>query len=470
MNSANFTMPNTESGLAALGAHFGRASLIVLLGVLATWVLIKRDGGASLTELPDLGMPVSEMNAIHSGDQTESLLDRADIAFAAGRIIEPEYDNALAYYAALEKQDPGNADAAAGIDRVVGYLLSQGEGAIYRSDWDAARAYARVIEGIRPAHTGAQSIAARSDRLERIDVLQARALAQFSAGRLISPTGDNASESYKEILSLDPENTGASEGLASVAQRLVANAQSAVFAGNTKQADTLIAQAKSLDPGAAEIKEVERSARQWQRIAEDSSVQNDLVAAAEALQEDRLTGPDEPNAYSLFQRVLERQPKSEAALRGLELVLQGLVDRAWREMRAGRLADAGTALARALDAGATEEQLFDARGELGYLQRLEDARAGKFDRVYGINELTARERDVPEFPRSAEKRELAGSVTVEFTVDERGEVRDSRVAESNNSIFDRSALTAIGRWSFEPVLENGRPVPVRASVKFTFQL
>jgi TonB family protein len=204
-------------------------------------------------------------------------------------------------------------------------------------------------------------------------------------------------------------------------------------------------------------------------IADDRDVQADLVAAAAALQEDRLMPPDEPNAYTLFRGVLEREPKSDAAAAGIGLVRQGLIDRAWRALSANLLPDAGAALALAAEAGATEQELAELRAEIGYQQRLADARVGKFDRIYGIAELRARDRTMPEYPRNAAERDASGSVAVEFTVDENGDVRDARVVESTNEVFNRAALSAIGRWEFEPVTENTRPVPVRARIKFTFK-
>jgi TonB family protein len=460
---------NEPSAFAVLADQFGRASLVVLVVVIAAWVFIKRSGEVDIASLPDLGVPTTTAVAAPTATQVDQLLERADSAFAAGRIIEPEFDNALAYYTAVESQDAGNARAAAGMERVIGYLVSQAEGAIYRNDWDGARVYARVITNARPDHAGAASILARADRLEKIDKGLMRALAQFSNGRLTAPAGDNAVETYRQILALDPGNTAATKGIQSVAERLIANAQSALFAGNSKQAENLMAQAKALNPNDAALKELERSARQQRVIAEDKSVQNDLAAASAALQQDKLMPPDEPNAYTLFSRVLDREPKSEAALRGLDLVRQGLIDRAERAMRANRLTEAGTALSLATDAGATEDQLAEVRAELGYQQRLADARAGKFDRVYAINELTARNRFIPEYPRSAASREVAGSVTMEFTVDEAGEVQDARVVESTNDMFNRIAVNAMSRWEFEPVLENDRPVPVRARIKFSFK-
>ena len=64
---------------------------------------------------------------------------------------------------------------------------------------------------------------------------------------------------------------------------------------------------------------------------------------------------------------------------------------------------------------------------------------------------------------------MQGWVEVEFTVTEEGDVRDAKARNSSASIFEGTAISAINRWRFSPVVEDGRPVPVRGVVKFTFR-
>jgi TonB family protein len=48
-------------------------------------------------------------------------------------------------------------------------------------------------------------------------------------------------------------------------------------------------------------------------------------------------------------------------------------------------------------------------------------------------------------------------------------VRDARVKKSSSELFERNALAAVSKWRFEPEKEGGRPIPVRAAIKFTFK-
>ena len=55
-----------------------------------------------------------------------------------------------------------------------------------------------------------------------------------------------------------------------------------------------------------------------------------------------------------------------------------------------------------------------------------------------------------------------------FIVDERGRVVEPRVRNSTDPIFEKSALTAVKRWRFEPGKRNGKPVRFRMLVPITF--
>lgn len=50
-----------------------------------------------------------------------------------------------------------------------------------------------------------------------------------------------------------------------------------------------------------------------------------------------------------------------------------------------------------------------------------------------------------------------GSVTLMFVVDTRGRVQTPRVKSSDNPAFNKAALDAIKRWTFEPGKRNGKP-------------
>jgi TonB family protein len=459
--------PHTSA--LSLTSTFGVAALVVILGVMAAWITLRNLGGELELGLSTNVASPEHRNLVLTARTPESLLERAELAFAAGRIVEPEFDSALSFYKAALEQDPSNAEAVDGVGRIVSYLLSQAESALFQNDWDAARRLATVVLDLQRGNARAADVIARADRFQRVQRFMDQAVAQFSAGRLAAPDGDNAAASYRAILALDADNAAARQGLAAVAQRLVANAHSAALAGDVNQARRFIAQARAVEPRAPGLAEVEAIAMQGTQAAEDLRLQRDLVAASEALQEDRLMPPATPNAFELFSGVLTRSPGSEPAQRGIRLIQAALVDRTRTLLAAGNIEASHAAFTDAQKVGVSGEILDALRSEIAHQERFADARLGRFERVYSIADLDVIRQVAPEYPRLAAQRGLAGWVILEFTVTQTGEVRDPRVTESSSSIFDRAAIAAIDRWLFEPVVEDGRTVPVRASIRFAFR-
>lgn len=75
----------------------------------------------------------------------------------------------------------------------------------------------------------------------------------------------------------------------------------------------------------------------------------------------------------------------------------------------------------------------------------------------------------PKYPRAAQRRNQAGWVEVQFTVDIDGNVQNVAVVDSEPDLtFVNAAVTAVEKWKFEPVVENGIAVQKRAAVRMMF--
>ena len=79
----------------------------------------------------------------------------------------------------------------------------------------------------------------------------------FAAGRLTTGAGGTAVECYRRVLSLDPANRQAEEGLQRVFGKYVAWVREAVAKGNAGKARRHLEKLKGLDPGAPEVGELE---------------------------------------------------------------------------------------------------------------------------------------------------------------------------------------------------------------------
>ncbi len=445
---------------------FGLASWAAVIGVLLTWWLLKSEAPVDveqeLATTHVLSTPLTQLS--HNG---QSLTERGETAFAAGDIVSPPGDNALYYYQEALKASPGDVEAQQGLSQVTDYLLNEAESSIYHGDFELAEQNANQVLSIAPGNAHARDIRDRAKRLNRVESLLNKAVALYAQGSLTQPAGDNAAELYKQVLSIDPDNDAAKQGLASVVQRVVANAESAMVAGNVKKAQVYVAQARTLDPNAPGVHGLEQTERNIREIKDNQQVKQQLVAAAEALQADQLMPPAQPNAFTLYQQVLAAEPTSEAAKRGLELVRGGLLDRARALLAANDLKQTRARLDDAESAGASASEVRKLRDEADYRQKLVDAQNGKFDQIRAISELTPIRQTAPRYPRSA-PRGAAGSVDLHLTVTETGDVRDVEVIGEPKEYFERAAVQAVRGWRFEPMMENGRPIPVRVAVRVTF--
>lgn len=91
--------------------------------------------------------------------------------------------------------------------------------------------------------------------------------------------------------------------------------------------------------------------------------------------------------------------------------------------------------------------------------------------VVSANELTALVSIPPQYPPAARLRRVEGYVELEFTIGADGQVSDPEVLHAEPAeVFEQAALAAIARWRFEPERRDGRPVPIRASYRFSFRL
>ena len=77
----------------------------------------------------------------------------------------------------------------------------------------------------------------------------------------------------------------------------------------------------------------------------------------------------------------------------------------------------------------------------------------------------------PMYPQADVQAGHQGTVTIGFLVDENGGVKDSKVTGSSGFRgLDMEAQTALGKCSFRPALENGKPVQKWTYVKYVWTL
>ncbi len=78
----------------------------------------------------------------------------------------------------------------------------------------------------------------------------------------------------------------------------------------------------------------------------------------------------------------------------------------------------------------------------------------------------------PSYTDAAKRARVQGSVTVEAVVLKDGTVGEVTVTRSLDQIYglDGQAVSAAKQWQFKPGSKDGKPVPVRVEIEFSFTL
>ena len=78
----------------------------------------------------------------------------------------------------------------------------------------------------------------------------------------------------------------------------------------------------------------------------------------------------------------------------------------------------------------------------------------------------------PDYPPRAANRGIEGWVLIEFTITAAGTVRDARVVDASpKGYFEEAALKAIGRWRYNPKVQEGVAVErIGVRVRLSFNL
>ncbi|MDP4611841.1 MAG: energy transducer TonB [Opitutales bacterium] len=76
----------------------------------------------------------------------------------------------------------------------------------------------------------------------------------------------------------------------------------------------------------------------------------------------------------------------------------------------------------------------------------------------------------PVYPIVAKRKGQEGRVTIEFIVDENGNVTNTTIVQSTDPIFERPTIDAVQKWKFDPGEKDGRKVKIRVRVPIPFTM
>jgi TonB family protein len=88
----------------------------------------------------------------------------------------------------------------------------------------------------------------------------------------------------------------------------------------------------------------------------------------------------------------------------------------------------------------------------------------------GIVPPKLEQKQDPVYPPKERNARIEGTVELSLVVGTDQRAHDIMVTKSATPAFDTSAVTAVGKWCFEPGTKNGKPVAVRTKIIVNFRL
>jgi len=461
--------------------------------------------------------PVVETSIVKG--KVDDLLEKARSAMRERRYTEPTGDNALLYYRSASAADPTNGEALDGLQRVAAVLASRFEESIAASKFDEAALSLANLKAAAPkdaripsldlklmtgqinkalaegnidraaalVRQAQQSMSISTDQLNkwRAEVTRRQEDAKLQRlaglisdrirdGKLIEPSDDSAKLYMQQLHEAAPSNATTVRAASNLNSAYLRKAREALMARNQADADHWLAEAKAGGVNATELQNFQRDALAARQKATAAEAERLSQLARERLRDGKLSDPAQDSAaYYLSQ--LQTTDASNASIAQITRDLTAKVlERARAAAKDGNKAaqvDADLTLAKHLGADATA---------VAAIQQIQStprstssastrAAAPQVNVALLAQQLKRTRSAPPDYPTAALNRKMGGVVTVEFTVDTNGDPRDVHVVEANPpGVFEKSALTAVKKWHYEPLSVNGAPVeiPVRTSIRF----
>jgi formylglycine-generating enzyme required for sulfatase activity len=229
----------------------GRVSAIAELNAgppltLAPAAVIAARGGESAT-LPE------QLSA--DPPAVRELLGRAAKALHAGQIAGDK-NSAAALYAEALKQKPDSRRAAKGLFDVRLRLVAEIGQDIAVGDADSASDLLDTLRTLPDAGDDVTQLEASLAILAKVRPMLAKAAGLLQQGQVDQPAGDNALELYRQVQQLDPQNAVAEQGIFEVQHAMLDRALAALAQNDFAEADRQLAEAQTIRPGSQQMQDV----------------------------------------------------------------------------------------------------------------------------------------------------------------------------------------------------------------------
>ena len=185
------------------------------------------------------------------------LLSRAGKALHAGQLVGDK-DSAAALYAQALKEKPDSRRAAQGLFDVRVRLVAQIDQDIAAGDADSAGDLLDALRTLPDAADDVAKLEASLKTLARVRPMLARAAGLLQQGKADQPSDGSALDLYREVQQLDPQNAVAEQGIFEVQRAVLDRALAAVAQNDFAGADKQLAVADAIRPGSQQMQDVRK--------------------------------------------------------------------------------------------------------------------------------------------------------------------------------------------------------------------
>ncbi len=189
--------------------------------------------------------------------EVKALLDRATKALHAGQLVGDGSSAAALFQQAL-KDKPDSRRAVQGLFDVRARLVAEVDQDIAVGDVDAAQDLLGALRTLPNAEAEVTQLEASLKVLEKVRPMLAEAAGLLQQGRADRPAGGSALDLYREVQKLDPQNAVAEQGIFQVQRAVLDRALAAVAQNDFAGAERELAEAQAIRPGSQQMIDVHK--------------------------------------------------------------------------------------------------------------------------------------------------------------------------------------------------------------------
>ncbi|HEV2621714.1 MAG TPA: formylglycine-generating enzyme family protein [Frateuria sp.] len=186
--------------------------------------------------------------------EIQALLARAGKALQAGRLAGT--DGAAQLYAKALHDKPDSRAAAEGLNQVRAQMVALIGQDIAVGDADSAQELLDDLRGLPNSSADVAQLEQDLKTLAKVRPMLAQAAALLQQGKADQPQGASALDLYRQVQVLDPPNAMAEQGIFQVQRAVLDRALAAVAQNDFAAADKALAEAATIHPGSQQLADV----------------------------------------------------------------------------------------------------------------------------------------------------------------------------------------------------------------------